>query len=148
MSTQKIARHILTYPEKEERKIEGYEKFIKGIRKGLPVASFVPISESESIIPFIDRIRNEGGRISRNYASAERQSKATRRNDSVHLGKQTKSTRNKQVPDTNDGTSKFRITYHCSGAEFYFFFCFISRFFISRLMKGVPQPILSRFCFI
>ena len=32
--------------------------------------------------------------------------------------------------------------------EFYFFFCFISRFFISRLMKGVPQPILSRFCFI
>ena len=128
----KIYHQIQTYPKKAERghvftdnnyylctdidnegnfkikgtlPIEGNEDYINEIRK-TDTETFVPVKPTESTIGIVEAIKSKGGRISGEYANAERLRAGTRGNDSVYLGQQTNSRGNRQEVGGDSGTQK------------------------------------------
>ena len=118
-----IAQQIASYPKKIERghvftannyylctdidkdgnfkiiatlPIEGNEDLINEFRRGVPLASVLPIRGSESVISIVDRVQGAGGRVSGDYASAKGQLRGTQGDASVSVGQQADSRGNRQ----------------------------------------------------
>lgn len=66
--------------------IEGNEDIINEIRRGIPRASVIPIRDAKSITDYVSAVRSRGGRVSGDYAVAERQRRGDGRDDTLYLG--------------------------------------------------------------